>query len=40
MPRETVMVDVQGLRMRYGTNDVPHDVSFQTRQGEVLAASP
>jgi ABC-2 type transport system ATP-binding protein len=36
MMRETVMLDVQGLRMRYGTTDVLHDVTFQARHGEVL----
>jgi ABC-2 type transport system ATP-binding protein len=30
-------LDVAGLRMRYGTNDVLHDVTFQVRQGEVVA---
>jgi ABC-2 type transport system ATP-binding protein len=34
--REKVVLDVQGLRMRYGTTDVLHDVSFQARHGEVL----
>jgi ABC-2 type transport system ATP-binding protein len=36
MTREKVVLDVQGLRMRYGANDVLHDVTFQARQGEVL----
>jgi ABC-2 type transport system ATP-binding protein len=36
MTREKVVLDVQGLRMRYGANDVLRDVSFQARQGEVL----
>jgi ABC-2 type transport system ATP-binding protein len=36
MTRERVVLDVQGLRMRYGTTDVLHDVSFQSRHGEVL----
>jgi ABC-2 type transport system ATP-binding protein len=31
-----VVVRVQGLRMRYGTNDVLHDVGFQARRGEVI----
>lgn len=31
-----VVVDVHGLRMRYGTTDVLHDVNFQVRQGEVV----
>lgn len=30
-------VEVEGLRMRYGTNDVLHDVTFQVDRGEVLA---
>ncbi|GAA2432263.1 ABC transporter ATP-binding protein [Actinomadura vinacea] len=30
------MLDVDGLRMRYGATDVLHDVTFQARQGEVL----
>ncbi|MGI8688376.1 MAG: ABC transporter ATP-binding protein [Thermomicrobiales bacterium] len=34
---EEVVLDVNGLRMRYGTNDVLHDVTFQARHGEVLA---
>jgi ABC-2 type transport system ATP-binding protein len=34
---ETVVLDVEGLRMRYGQNDVLHDVTFQAHQGEVLA---
>jgi ABC-2 type transport system ATP-binding protein len=32
-----VVLDVDGLRMRYGTNDVLHDVTFQAHHGEVLA---
>ncbi|MFF0446672.1 ABC transporter ATP-binding protein [Streptomyces sp. NPDC004609] len=32
-----VVLEVDGLRMRYGTADVLHDVSFRARQGEVLA---
>jgi ABC-2 type transport system ATP-binding protein len=31
------MIEVDGLRMRYGTTDVLHDVTFQARPGEVLA---
>ncbi|GES17689.1 multidrug ABC transporter ATP-binding protein [Acrocarpospora pleiomorpha] len=31
------MLDVEGLRMRYGVNDILHDVTFQVRHGEVLA---
>jgi ABC-2 type transport system ATP-binding protein len=34
---ESVVLDVDGLRMRYGADDVLHDVSFQARHGEVLA---
>jgi ABC-2 type transport system ATP-binding protein len=34
---DTVVIDVAGLRMRYGTTDVLHDVTFQVRRGEVLA---
>ncbi|MFI5272826.1 MAG: ABC transporter ATP-binding protein [Ktedonobacterales bacterium] len=34
---EEVVLDVEGLYMRYGTTDVLHDVTFQARQGEVLA---
>ena len=32
-----VAIEVEGLRMRYGTNDVLHDLSFQVGRGEVLA---
>ncbi|MFD8500122.1 ABC transporter ATP-binding protein [Amycolatopsis sp. NPDC059657] len=32
----TTVLDVEGLRMRYGTNDVLHGVTFQARQGEVV----
>jgi ABC-2 type transport system ATP-binding protein len=31
------VIDVEGLRMRYGATDVLHDVTFQVRHGEVLA---
>jgi ABC-2 type transport system ATP-binding protein len=31
------VVDVEGLRMRYGSADVLHEVTFQVRRGEVLA---
>ncbi|RVW02437.1 ABC transporter ATP-binding protein [Rhodococcus spongiicola] len=31
-----VVLDVDGLRMRYGDNDVLLDVTFQARRGEVL----
>ncbi|MEU0563819.1 ABC transporter ATP-binding protein [Nonomuraea sp. NPDC005983] len=34
---EQVVLDVDGLRMRYGTDDVLRDVTFQARHGEVLA---
>ncbi|MEV3986171.1 ABC transporter ATP-binding protein [Nonomuraea sp. NPDC049758] len=38
MTRSTdVVLDVDGLRMRYGSADVLHDVTFQARHGEVLA---
>ncbi|MFC9559821.1 ABC transporter ATP-binding protein [Agromyces sp. NPDC056965] len=30
-------IEVEGLRLRYGTTDVLHDVAFQVRRGEVLA---
>ncbi|MGW4242358.1 ABC transporter ATP-binding protein [Nocardia sp. NPDC004722] len=33
---EGVVLEVEKLRMRYGTTDVLHDVSFQARRGEVL----
>ncbi|MGV9663350.1 ABC transporter ATP-binding protein [Nocardia niigatensis] len=33
---EGVVLDVENLRMRYGTRDVLHDVSFQAHRGEVL----
>jgi ABC-2 type transport system ATP-binding protein len=36
MPRQEVVLDVEGLRMRYGADDVLHDVTFQARRGEVL----
>ncbi|GAA3241535.1 ABC transporter ATP-binding protein [Nonomuraea helvata] len=32
-----VVLDVDGLRMRYGSSDVLRDVTFQARHGEVLA---
>ena len=31
------MLDVHGLRMRYGTTDVLHGVDLTARRGEVLA---
>src|SRR5690349_9359647 len=36
VPDETVL-DVRDLRMRYGSTDVLHGVSFTARRGEVLA---
>ncbi|MBF6137111.1 ABC transporter ATP-binding protein [Nocardia otitidiscaviarum] len=35
--RDGVVVDVENLRMRYGTRDVLQDVTFQAHRGEVLA---
>ena len=37
MTDEEVVLDVDGLRMRYGATDVLRDVTFQVRQGEVVA---
>jgi ABC-2 type transport system ATP-binding protein len=37
MTHQKVVLDVQGLRMRYGTTDVLDHVSFQAHHGEVLA---
>ncbi|WP_232333727.1 ABC transporter ATP-binding protein [Agromyces laixinhei] len=34
---DDLAIEVDGLRMRYGTTDVLHDVSFQVRRGEVSA---
>lgn len=34
---EKVVLDVEGLRMRYGATDVLHDVTFQVPQGELVA---
>jgi ABC-2 type transport system ATP-binding protein len=34
---EGFALDVEGLRMRYGSIDVLHGVTFQARQGEILA---
>lgn len=34
---EDVVLDVDGLRMRYGPADVLHGVTFRARHGEVLA---
>jgi ABC-2 type transport system ATP-binding protein len=34
--RQEVVLDVKGLRMRYGSTDVLQDVTFQAHQGEVL----
>ncbi|WP_405159996.1 ABC transporter ATP-binding protein [Nocardia sp. NBC_01499] len=33
---QDVALDVEKLRMRYGSTDVLHDVTFQARHGEVL----
>ncbi|RDI63138.1 ABC transporter ATP-binding protein [Nocardia pseudobrasiliensis] len=33
---DDIVLDVRGLRMRYGTRDVLHDVTFQAHSGEVL----
>ena len=37
MTTTSEVLEVDGLRMRYGSNDVLHDVTFQVRQGEVVA---
>jgi ABC-2 type transport system ATP-binding protein len=37
MTSEGVVLDVDGLRMRYAATEVLHDVTFQARHGEVLA---
>lgn len=37
MTSDQVALDVAGLRMRYGSTDVLHDVTFRARHGEVLA---
>ncbi|TCO58120.1 ABC transporter ATP-binding protein [Actinocrispum wychmicini] len=34
---DSVVVDVDGMRMRYGSIDVLHGVAFQVHRGEVLA---
>lgn len=34
---EEIVLDVDGLRMRYGTTDVLRDVTFQVHHGEVVA---
>jgi ABC-2 type transport system ATP-binding protein len=34
---DAIVLDVEGLRMRYGTRDVLHDVAFQCRRGQVMA---
>ncbi len=34
---EELVLDIDGLRMRYGPKDVLQDVTFQARHGEVLA---
>src|SRR4051812_31950369 len=35
-PADSRVIDVRDLRMRYGTKDVLHGVSFTARKGEVL----
>jgi ABC-2 type transport system ATP-binding protein len=35
--RDSLVIEVDGLRMRYGTSEVLRDVSFEVRRGEVLA---
>ncbi|MFC9606980.1 ABC transporter ATP-binding protein [Streptomyces niveus] len=37
MTSRRVVLDVEGLRMRYGTRDVLRDVRFRAHHGEVLA---
>jgi ABC-2 type transport system ATP-binding protein len=37
LTNEQLVLDVGRLRMRCGTKDVLHDVTFQARHGEVLA---
>ena len=37
MTNKEVVLNVEGLRMRYGATDVLHDVTFQARHGEVVA---
>ncbi|MFD5702243.1 ABC transporter ATP-binding protein [Streptomyces lasiicapitis] len=37
MDVDGVVLDVEGLRMRYGTTDVLRDVTFRARHGEVVA---
>jgi ABC-2 type transport system ATP-binding protein len=37
MISDELVLDIDGLRMRYGTADVLHNVTFHARQGEVLA---
>ncbi|MBB5782456.1 ABC transporter ATP-binding protein [Nonomuraea jabiensis] len=36
MTTSEVVLDVEGLRMRYGPADVLHDVTFRARRGEVV----
>ncbi|MEV4575889.1 ABC transporter ATP-binding protein [Nonomuraea jabiensis] len=36
MTTSEVVLDVEGLRMRYGPVDVLHDVTFRARRGEVV----
>ena len=35
--REGLVIDVRGLRMRYGSVDVLNGIEFVARRGEVLA---
>jgi ABC-2 type transport system ATP-binding protein len=35
--RDSLVIEVDGLRMRYGTSEVLREVSFEVRRGEVLA---
>src|SRR5689334_23704804 len=37
LPPDDRVLDVRELRMRYGSTDVLHGVSFTARRGEVLA---
>ncbi|HEX7744991.1 MAG TPA: ABC transporter ATP-binding protein, partial [Micromonosporaceae bacterium] len=36
-PDGEVVLDVRDLRMRYGSTDVLHGVTFAARRGEVIA---
>lgn len=37
MPTDKVVLEADGLRMRYGSHDVLYDVTLRARHGEVLA---